>query len=244
MEKLCLALFWSCSKLRYYLLPTTVNVICQIDIIKYMLTRPISRARVRKWALPLVEFALQYIPQKVVKGQALADFLSNHPPIQVDRGEGQEETVGVTHIGITPWSLSFDGSKTSQSERAGIVIRSLQGVETQLAVHLGFTCSNNQAKYEALIKGMKILLAMGSRSVKISGDSQLVIKQVVGEYRCESEHLVRHHLLVGILVTQFNDVSEKHIPRLRTQMANVLAQIASGLRPAEDCWERTVVIQK
>ncbi|XP_043700115.1 uncharacterized protein LOC122650800 [Telopea speciosissima] len=209
-----------------------------------MLTRPITRGRVGKWALALVEFALQYVPQKAVKGQTLVDFLADHPPIQV-AGDGEQEEVGeVAYIGVTLWFLSFDRSKTSQAARAGIAIRLPQGVETQLAVHLGFTCSNNQAEYEALIIGMKVLLPMGARSVEINGDSQLVIKQVAGEYRCESEHLVRHHLLVCSLITQFDEVSIRYVPRLKNQTANSLAQVASSLRPMEDCLKRTIVLQK
>jgi hypothetical protein len=37
IEKLCLSLFYACSKLRYYLLPSTCVVACQADVIKYML---------------------------------------------------------------------------------------------------------------------------------------------------------------------------------------------------------------
>ncbi|KAG5512982.1 hypothetical protein RHGRI_038596 [Rhododendron griersonianum] len=45
IEKLCLALYFSAIKLRYYMLPSTVHVIAQTDIIKYILTRPILRGK-------------------------------------------------------------------------------------------------------------------------------------------------------------------------------------------------------
>ena len=44
-----------------------------------MLSRPILCGRMGKWSLALVEFHLVYVPQKEIKGQALADFLANHP---------------------------------------------------------------------------------------------------------------------------------------------------------------------
>ena len=44
-----------------------------------MLTRPIVKGRIGKWTMALSEFSLQYVPQKAVKGQALADFLAQHP---------------------------------------------------------------------------------------------------------------------------------------------------------------------
>ena len=47
---------------------------------------------------------------------------------------------------------------------------------------LAFDCSNNEAKYEALIIGLKILKNLSARRILVYGDSELVIKQVKGEY--------------------------------------------------------------
>ncbi|XP_043699922.1 uncharacterized protein LOC122650587 [Telopea speciosissima] len=168
IEKLCLVLFFSCSKLRYYLFPTTVNVVCQTDVIKYMLMRPISRGRIGKWTLALTKFALQYVPQKAVKGQALADFLTDHPPMEVAR-----DMMEVPLVGLTPWKLFFDGFKIEQAVGAGVILRSPEGIETQVAFRLDFSCSNNQAEYEALILGMGLLLDLKADIVEIIGGSQL-----------------------------------------------------------------------
>jgi hypothetical protein len=46
VEKLCLFLFYACSKLWHYLLASTCVVTCQVDIIKYMLQQPILRGRI------------------------------------------------------------------------------------------------------------------------------------------------------------------------------------------------------
>ena len=56
-----------------------VFVIAQTDVIKYMLSKPILSGRMCKWSLALVKFHLLYVPQKAVKGQALADFLADYP---------------------------------------------------------------------------------------------------------------------------------------------------------------------
>ncbi|XP_068344154.1 uncharacterized protein, partial [Pyrus communis] len=74
VEKLSFALFFTASKLRHYMLPSVTQVISQIDVIRYMLTRPIVKGRIGKWTMALSEFSLQYVPQKAVKRQALADF--------------------------------------------------------------------------------------------------------------------------------------------------------------------------
>jgi hypothetical protein len=50
IEKLCLSLYYACSKMRHYLLPSTCVVACQADVIKHLLYRPILRGRIGKWA--------------------------------------------------------------------------------------------------------------------------------------------------------------------------------------------------
>jgi ribonuclease HI len=45
-------------------------------------------------------------------------------------------------------------------------------------------CTNNQAEYEALLFGLELLNDMGVKHVKVFGDSQLVVQQVLEEYQC------------------------------------------------------------
>ena len=57
----------------------------------------------------------------------------------------------------TPWELFFDGSRTYQASGCGIIISSLASLKTLLSFQFDFKCTNNQAEYEALIIGLKIL---------------------------------------------------------------------------------------
>ena len=94
-------------KLRYYLLPRTVLVISNTDLIKYMLSRPVLRGKIGKWSLALTEFCLECVSQKAIKGQALADFLADHPcPSE------QLELTELNFCELVPWKLWFDRSKT------------------------------------------------------------------------------------------------------------------------------------
>ena len=70
IEKLCLSLYFACTKLEYYLLPKEVFVVCKIDLIKYLLNRPALQGWLMKWALNLSAYLLDYFPLKDVKGQA------------------------------------------------------------------------------------------------------------------------------------------------------------------------------
>jgi hypothetical protein len=67
------------KKLRHYLQAHSVRLISRADPLKYIISRPILSGRLAKWALLLQEFEIVYVSQKAIKGQALADFLADHP---------------------------------------------------------------------------------------------------------------------------------------------------------------------
>jgi hypothetical protein len=69
MEKLCLSLYYACSKFRHYILSSSCNVACQYDVIKHMLLKPILSGRMGKWAYALVEYDLAYEPLRSMKGK-------------------------------------------------------------------------------------------------------------------------------------------------------------------------------
>jgi hypothetical protein len=103
VEKLCLALYFFALKLRHYMLAYVVFIIAQIDVIKYMLSKPILSGRMCKWNLALIELHLLYVPQKAVQGQALADFLADHPCDNM--------LENAQYVALVPWKFYFDGSK-------------------------------------------------------------------------------------------------------------------------------------
>jgi hypothetical protein len=76
IEKLCLCLYFSCTKLRHYLLSTECMVVPKVDVIKHMLSMPILSGRLGKWMLALSEFDLRYESAKAVKGQVMVDFIT------------------------------------------------------------------------------------------------------------------------------------------------------------------------
>ena len=58
IEKLCLCLYFSCTKLRHYLLSAECTVISKDNVVWYMLSMPIMSGRISKWILALSEFDL------------------------------------------------------------------------------------------------------------------------------------------------------------------------------------------
>lgn len=84
------------------------------------------------------------------KGQALANFLDDHPCIQLTGLE--EKTIDVCGIELTIWKIWFNGFSTELSTGAGVVIKSQNGYKTYISIQFDFTYSNNQAEYEAIWK--------------------------------------------------------------------------------------------
>src|SRR3954466_15133907 len=78
IEKLCLCLYYACTKLRHYLVSSACIVACQTDVIKYMLHRPILSGRIGRWAYALIEYDLAYESLKSMKGQIVANFIVEH----------------------------------------------------------------------------------------------------------------------------------------------------------------------
>jgi hypothetical protein len=76
IERLCLYLFFTRTKLRHILLFAEIIVICKSDVIKHMLSTPVLKGRLEKWMFTLSEFDIRYQLVKAVKGQALADLIT------------------------------------------------------------------------------------------------------------------------------------------------------------------------
>ena len=68
IEKMCLALFFAIDKLEHYMQVYTVHLTAKVDMIKYVLSRPVVSSHIARWAVLLQQYSLAYIPQKAVKG--------------------------------------------------------------------------------------------------------------------------------------------------------------------------------
>ena len=91
------------------------------------------------------------------------------------------------------WTMDFDGSVGNDGVGIGIWVRSpfssQKKVPSNVRVYsykLASDCSNSEAEYEVLIVGLKILRKLNAKRIAVYGDSELVIKQVKGEYQAKN----------------------------------------------------------
>ena len=90
---------------------------------------------------------------------------------------------------------------------------------------IGIT-TNNVAEYQALISALREALKMGGTQVEIRADSELMIRQLNGRYRIKAEGLKPLYIEVTQLLTKFESVKLKHIPRELNAEADQLANDA------------------
>ncbi|KAK2988291.1 hypothetical protein RJ640_000399 [Escallonia rubra] len=80
--------------------------------------------------------------------------------------------------------------------------------------------------------------------LQIFGDSQLVIKQMNGEFKCSALDLEMYYNIASYLLIKFDDVTITHVPRIDNGSANVMAQLASGLRVPDKINDQWVKVSK
>ena len=140
--------------------------------------------RTAKWALELMDQGITYASQTVIKSQVLADFIAEWTEVQTPP----------TVIDQEYWTMYFDGSLMKKDTGAGLVFVSPLGVRMRYMVRLYSPSSNNVAKYEALINGLRIAIELGIQCLDIRDESQLVVNQVMKESSCQDGYVLPRSL--------------------------------------------------
>jgi len=113
---------------------------------------------------------------------------------------------------------------------AGAVIISENGhIVAKVGKYLGET-TNNVAEYTGLILGLKRAKAMGLRALDVFADSELVVKQLNGEYQVKAEHLQPLFEEARALLKGFAEIEIRHIPREENAQADEMSNRAIDLR--------------
>ena len=112
----------------------------------------------------------------------------------------------------------------------GVVVSDAQGHELDRAnAYIGET-TNNVAEYRALILGIERALALGAREVEIVNDSELIARQVSGQYKVKKEELRLLHGQALAALEGFERWSIRSVPRLENEIADTLVNEAIDAR--------------
>jgi ribonuclease HI len=109
---------------------------------------------------------------------------------------------------------------------AGAVIVSPEGhIQARVGKFLGES-TNNVAEYMGLILGLKRARAMGIKELDVLADSELVVKQLAGDYAVKADHLKPLHDEAKALLGQFDVANVRHVPREENKLADEMSNRA------------------
>ena len=125
-------------------------------------------------------------------------------------------------------TLEFDGGSRGNPGPAGIgvVVRAGDGTPLVTLGRFIGRATNNVAEYRALITALQKARELGAKKVVVRGDSELVVKQMKGEYRVKNEALRDLYEEAQSILAQFEHATIDHNYRHKNALADKLANLA------------------
>uniref|UniRef100_A0A2N9H206 RNA-directed DNA polymerase n=1 Tax=Fagus sylvatica TaxID=28930 RepID=A0A2N9H206_FAGSY len=142
-ERACLALVYASQRLRHYFLAHKIQLMTKSHPIRSLLQRPVLSGRLAQWLLQLSQYEISTETPTAIKSQAIADLLAQFPGEDgsVISQEVPGEVGGALLVGMADsiWTLNFDGSSTSVSSGAGVVLTREDGETIAKSFKLEFS---------------------------------------------------------------------------------------------------------
>jgi ribonuclease HI len=161
--------------------------------------------------------SIDFKPRTAIKSQALVDFMAewreNQVPTPVDKPEH--------------WTTYFDGSLKLDGGGVGVLLISPRGEQLKYVLQILWAVSNNEAEYEALLHGLRLVISLGIKRLLVYGDSLLVIQQVNKEWDCNKEMMEAYVHEVRKLESKFSGLEVHHVLREHNVGADILSKMGS-----------------
>ena len=155
MEKLAFTLVTTSRKLRHYFQAYVINVLTDHPSNKAM-NKLKAVVRLIQWAIELNEFDVRYQPRNAIKAQVLTDFIAEFSPNQSELNEVDE---------VQKWVINVDGSSTLYAGGIRVILKSPEEDRLKYTAYLQYQTTNNETKYQALLKGLELAKSPGAESV-------------------------------------------------------------------------------
>ncbi|GKA06197.1 reverse transcriptase domain-containing protein [Tanacetum coccineum] len=192
-----------------------------------MTRRTEASGKLAKYAVEIGTYKISFMPRNAVKGQVLADFLSDAPEGEREDEYFQSPEVSPEIDDTGAWTLYTDGAASSKGSGAGLILIGPSGVEYAYALRLTFASTNNEAEYEALLAGLRIARMMNVLRIEVKVDSKLVASQINGMYEASNGSMIKYLAKARKCISEFKTFSIENIPRGNNQKADVLSKLAT-----------------
>ncbi|GJZ00030.1 reverse transcriptase domain-containing protein [Tanacetum coccineum] len=138
----------------------------------------------------------------------MADFIVERP-----KDDSPDTPIEAEEDLPDPWTLFTDGSSCVDGSGAGLILTDPGVAEFTYALRFKFDATNNDAKYEALLAGLRIAEQMGVKNLQASVDSHLVANQVNESYIAKEPVIILYLEKVKTLSDSFKIFSIKQHAR-------------------------------
>ena len=125
-------------------------------------------------------FDIKYMPHTSVKGQVLADLMAEFAePLLEEEVWVQsmdEKLVGAISLqGPICWKVYVDGVANQKGFGVGLVLVSPERIIIEKSLRLGFSATNNEAEYEAMLEGMSMVQKLRGKAIDMFSNSRLIV---------------------------------------------------------------------
>jgi ribonuclease HI len=148
------------------------------------------------------------------------------------------------------WAIYIDGSKRISGAGAGVVLVSPHGDKMCYILRMRFANpSNNEAKYEVVLHGMRMTKACGTTRIKIHDDLNLIAQQVMKECDAACANMIAYRAMYDKLEGNFEGCEVTHIGIESNEETDNLANIGSKCLPIplgvffEEIFKRSIKIK-
>ena len=168
IEKECLTLVFIIQKMRHYRVGQCIHVIFTVNPLQLLMTRPSSLNYIlAKWAILLVQYEMQFMPQKAIKSQAVADFFVDHSV----SGSSKIYDDLLNKIAGVNATHAFDGASRTSPEGniivcVGVVLIFPHNYVIPRAFSLTEPCSSIVAEYNTFLIGCNLLKRLESKILR------------------------------------------------------------------------------
>lgn len=183
-----------------------------------------ARERLEEAGIEVVSGNTEHEAWRATSGDATAVAYDDKVVVQ---GGNPTRLVGLLQGGGGRAHVYFDGACRGNPGPAAVgwVIVTSDGIAAEGSKRIG-EATNNQAEYEALIRALEAADDFGFEELLVKGDSQLIVKQVRGEWDANDPTLREKRIEVRELLERFDEWSLEHVPREINDRADELANEA------------------
>lgn len=178
----------------------------------------------------ILEYNKEKARKKIIIKKSDAKIISNanisSDAILKEISKGAEFTVVPLKSKLT---MYIDGASSGNPGNAGIgvVIFDEDNRQVGKVSHYIGKTTNNAAEYHAIIRALKIAHYFQAKSVKVRTDSELIVRQINGQYKIKDEGLLPLYEQVMELMKKIPSVHIEYIPRNQNEKADFLAKKAT-----------------